>query len=411
VLAPAGYDVDPDLGSDPERPWRLIQGLTARGIRVIAVARRVARSTELGPLATIRLLPGSQPTTPTGRLLDRLRLYLYARAVVMREMERSVPLAAHHFGPCSHGSPSLVPRIAAPFVYGPMPAKHPDPGLYTRAEWLIQLGLSAKPVRSDRVSQAVAPFIWPIARAMWRNTITRADAVTVEAHANMPPERPDAVVIPSGVDTSSFSPDPSASPVPGRVLAVGGLYRRKGFDLLIRAIGDAAPTAHSLHLVIAGVGPERGALEKLAGELGLNGRVVFLDRVPRQMLPELYRSAVVLCHPARFDNNPTVVMEGMACGMPVLVSDAGALPEMVGGAGLVHPVGDHEALAAQIVSVIENDALRRQLGAAAREHAVRVYSLAAMCDSYLDLYQRLSALRAVTTTETKDRLASGRVAR
>jgi glycosyltransferase involved in cell wall biosynthesis len=325
-------------------------------------------------------------------------------------MDRSVPLAVHHFGPCSHGTPSLVPRIAAPFVYGPMPAKHPDPELYTPAEWLIHLGLSTKPLRSARFSQALTPFVWPIARAMWRNTITRADAVTVEAHANIPPERPDAVVIPSGVDTSTFSPDPSTSPVPGRVVAVGGLYRRKGFDLLIRAIGAVAPTAHQLHLVIAGAGPERRALEELAGALGLSGRVVFLDRVPRQSLPELYRSAVVSCHPARFDNNPTVVMEAMACGLPVLVSDAGALPEMVGDAGLVHPLGDHKALGAQIVSVVENDALRLHLGAAAREHAVRVYSLATMCESYLDLYQRLSALRAMAAPETKDRLASGGVA-
>src|ERR1700737_4500786 len=226
VLAPAGYDVDPDVGSDPERPWRLIQGLTARGIRVVAVARRVARSTELGPLANIRLLPGSQPTTPTGRLLDRLRLYLHARAVVMGEMERSVPLPGHHFGPCSYGSPSLIPPISAPFVYGPMPAKHPDPKLFAPAEGLIPLGLPTKPPRSARASRMVTPFIWPIARRMWRQTIKHADAVTVEAHANIPPERPDAVVIRPGIDTTFFRPN-GAAPKPGRIVAVGGLYRRK----------------------------------------------------------------------------------------------------------------------------------------------------------------------------------------
>ena len=373
------------------------------------MARRVARSTELGPLANIRLLPGSQPTTPTGRLLDRLRLYLHARAVVMREMERSVPLAVHHFGPCSYGSPSLIPPISAPFVYGPMPAKHPDPKLFAPAEWLIHLGLPTKAPRSARASRMVTPFIWPIARRMWRQTIKHADAVTVEAHANIPPERPDAVVIRPGIDTTFFRPN-GAAPKPGRIVAVGGLYRRKGFDVLIRATA-AAGRSGGLDVLIAGEGPEKETLNRLASELGVADRITFLGRLSRRDLPELYCSAEAVCHPARYDTFPLAPIEAMACGLPVLVSNAGALPEMVGDAGIVHPVDDVTTLATQLASIVADQNLRKRLGEAAREHAVRMYSLAAMCESYLDLYQRLSAQRAVTTTETKDRLASEGVAR
>src|ERR1700730_10478455 len=93
VLAPAGYIVDPDLGSDPERPWRLIQGLVRRGIRVVAVARTIARPRELGEGVTVRLVPGEIPTSATGRVIDRIRLYVYARVVALNELKGGGVLA------------------------------------------------------------------------------------------------------------------------------------------------------------------------------------------------------------------------------------------------------------------------------------------------------------------------------
>src|SRR5438132_13749424 len=109
VLAPAGYEVDPDLGSDPERPWRLASGLTRRGLRVVAVARRVARMGDLGSGATVALVPGKVPTSAAGLFIDRVRLYLFARAVTLRELRTTDVIAVHHFGPCGRESPSLLP--------------------------------------------------------------------------------------------------------------------------------------------------------------------------------------------------------------------------------------------------------------------------------------------------------------
>jgi glycosyltransferase involved in cell wall biosynthesis len=227
---------------------------------------------------------------------------------------------------------------------------------------------------------------------MWRRTVKDADAVTVEAHANIPPERPDAVVIRPGIDTTLFKPN-SAAPKPGRIVAVGGLYRRKAFDVLIRATAVAAAGSGGLHVLIAGEGPEKETLNRLATDLGVADRITFLGRLSRRDLPDLYCSAVAVCHPARYDTFPLAPIEAMACGLPVLVSNAGALPEMVGDAGIVHSVGDVSMLAAHLASIVEDKKLRTRLGEAAREHAVRMYSLAAMCDGYLNLYRDLSALR------------------
>src|SRR5947208_5645479 len=125
VLAPAGYLLDPDIGSDYERPWRLANGLARRGMRVVVVARDVKRADELGPNVVVDSPPGALPNTPVGRLFDRLNLYLHARHVAHKEVHSGHALVVHHLGPCGAGSPSLIGNLPIPFLYGPVPATLP----------------------------------------------------------------------------------------------------------------------------------------------------------------------------------------------------------------------------------------------------------------------------------------------
>ncbi len=347
----------------------------------------------LGSGVTLRMLPGKVPPTPMGRLLDRIRLYRHARAVTLLEVKRGGVLAAHHFSPCSRYSPSLLPALPVPFIYGPMPGSLAKRGARSSAsEWAIWLGLPEAGRQQTSAAIAFARLAGPIARAMWKRTIARADALVVEARANVPSERLDAVVIPAGIDTQTFSPD-GAAPVSGRVVAVGRLLERKGLDVLIRAVAVASRQADQLHLLLAGDGPERKPLEGLAAELGVASRVSFIGRLSRQSLPDLYRSAQVMCHPARWDNFPAAPLEAMACGVPALVSELGSLQEMVGEAGMTHPIGDHETLGAQLVTVVRDERLRSQLSASARERAATHYSWDTVCGAYLELYQSVMILR------------------
>jgi glycosyltransferase involved in cell wall biosynthesis len=240
----------------------------------------------------------------------------------------------------------------------------------------------------------LAQTLGPIAHILWLRTIRRADAVTVEAKVNSPVERPDAIVVPAGIDTEFFAPD-GGDPVSGRVVAVGSLVPRKGFDILVSALAIAAPKNPSAHLIIAGSGPEKPELERLATTLGVASRITFWGQVPRRELPALYRSASLVCHPARMDNYPTVVLEAMACGIPVLVSTSGSLPELVGEAGLVHTVGDAEQLANQMLALLGDDTLRRELSTASRERAVNRHSFTVMSQRYLDIYRSLNAQKTL----------------
>src|SRR5207248_291606 len=149
-------------------------------------------------------------------------------------------LALHHFGPCSRGSPSFLPRAQVPMIYGPMPGAIPK-GVNARGDWGAWLGTNRGRVQiwtAASIARAVAPLTY----AAWRWTIARADCVTVEAYANVPDERRDAVVIPPGIDLDFFAPGPER-PKAGRIVAVGSLLYRKGFDVLIRAAAEVVAVA------------------------------------------------------------------------------------------------------------------------------------------------------------------------
>jgi glycosyltransferase involved in cell wall biosynthesis len=389
VLAPAGYEVSPEHGSDPERPWRLVEGLSRRGIQVTVVARRVASQSDWPSGVTVRLLPGKLPGTPVGRLFDRARLYHYARRVAIGELQRRDVLAVHHMAPCGPASPSLLPPLPVPFVYGPMPSSK---AVNSSEGWSMWLGTTQANSHQQLAGKVFGQTVTPFARVLWRRTMRLADAVTVEAVANVPRERPDAVVIPMGVDVGLFSPS-DTTPVPGRLVSVHALLSRKGTDILIQAIARIKRQIPTVHALIAGDGPELQRLTRLSRELGADSYVTFLGRVPRHELPALYRSAAAFCHPARTDTFPMAVLEAMACGIPVLASSAGALPEMVGSAGLIHPVGSADALSEQIGEVLGHGAHRDQLSVAARERAIAAFSIDTMCESYLQLYLDLHSPR------------------
>jgi glycosyltransferase involved in cell wall biosynthesis len=381
VLAPAGYLLDPDIGSDYERPWRLAKGLAERGLRVVIVAREVKRAAELGPNVELALPSGAMPTSPVGRVTDRAILYWHARAIVV-----------HHLGPCGEYSPSLNARLPIPFVYGPMPA--PRPPDLKDDEWLSWLRTPGATSRQLALSKAMAGPARGLAHILWKRTIHQSDAVTVEAKANASSIKLDAVVIPPGIDIVQFSPSRPEAKVTGRVIAVGRLLERKGYDLLIRAIGNVVRNYPQAHLLLVGAGPAEQDLRRLTSELGLDSSISFVGNVPRKDLPRLLNSAEVFCHPARWDNVPFAPLEAMACGLATLASSAGGVPDTVGEAGLVHEAGDQEELTRHLSEILSNPGLLRSLGDAARRRVVERFTWQAMCDSYLELYRRLALAKA-----------------
>lgn len=166
---------------------------------------------------------------------------------------------------------------------------------------------------------------------------------------------------------------------PGQGVVYGGrLTNEKGVDHLIAAVAQLPGTT----LTIAGDGPARAALERQAA-LELGDRAHFVGHVDRGRLVELFRSSAVVAVPSIWaENQPIVILEAMACGVPVVSGDAPALAELVeaSGSGAIVDARDHGALARALARFIDDPGLAQQTGAAGREHVVRVHDM----DDHLD---------------------------
>ncbi|ONM48946.1 glycosyltransferase [Nocardia donostiensis] len=247
---------------------------------------------------------------------------------------------------------------------------------------------------------------------------TRADRVIATCRdevaelERMGVPRSRASVVPCGVDLSLFTPDGKvADRADGmrRLVSVGRLVRRKGFDTAIRAL----PLLPDTELLIAGGGgsdhadqSELRRLVRIAAEYGVSDRVRLLGQVPRAHVPELLRSAdVVVCTPW-YEPFGMVPLEAMACGKPVLASAVGGMLDTVvdGVTGaLVAP--EPEPVATALADLLTDRVRRRAMGAAGQRRARTHYSWDQVADTTLSVYRRLvparraaAAAKAVTTT-------------
>ena len=167
------------------------------------------------------------------------------------------------------------------------------------------------------------------------------------------------ISVPGGVDTAVFHPRlPQTLDLPARyVLFVGSLQPRKNLSGLLEAWQLINDTVPDVWLVIAGVG---GKVFR-ALEMPVPERVIFLGYVPEASLPGLYANAQLLCLPSFDEGFGLPILEAMACGTPVIASTAGALPEVVGEAGLLFDPTDVSAIADALRRTLQDGELRETL--------------------------------------------------
>jgi glycosyltransferase involved in cell wall biosynthesis len=175
------------------------------------------------------------------------------------------------------------------------------------------------------------------------------------------------------------------------VFACRQLFPRKGIRFLIQAAATLRGRYPGIRLVIAGDGFERPELERLAGELGIADVTTFLGWVPNEDLPKYFRSAAVSVIPSLEEGFGIPAAEAMGCETPVIASDAGGLPEVVEHevTGLIVPRGDANALAAALDRLLGDPALRRRMGKAGRERALRLFDWDRTAAELEQVYEKL----------------------
>lgn len=204
---------------------------------------------------------------------------------------------------------------------------------------------------------------------------------------------PLAVVPNVGVDAELFVPRRAARPLFDNRFVVGfagRLVPEKGcLDLL-----DAfARLPEDFHLLFVGDGTLRDTLEQRAREYGIKPRVTFQPTVPQAQVADFLNQMDCLVLPSRTTKKwreqfGLVLAQAMACGIPVVGSDSGAIPEVIGDAGLIFPEGDVDALR-QCILRLRDDCLRAELGQRGRARVLAHYTHERIAERTYAIYRKL----------------------
>ncbi len=179
---------------------------------------------------------------------------------------------------------------------------------------------------------------------------------------------------------------------PPRILCIGRLSNGKAFDLMIRALAALKNTNPDTRLQIVGDGDERENLESLAAELGVNEQVEFSGWVAPPDIPRLLNTATLLVAPSRgVESFGLVALEAAQMERPVVVSDAGGLPEVVqhGVSGFVFPSENVERLVEAVRKLLSDERLAVSMGRAGAKRADELFSWDSFVQHFDTLYQNL----------------------
>ncbi|MDQ3620765.1 MAG: glycosyltransferase family 4 protein [Actinomycetota bacterium] len=201
-------------------------------------------------------------------------------------------------------------------------------------------------------------------------------------------------VVHNGVDAELFCPLPRIRRVPGRVITVASAdLPIKGLSFLIEAIAKLK-TERDVELVVVGKGGMSRGPRELAHRYGIGDAVRFEGRVDSLRLVELYAEAQVAVVPSLYEGFSLPAIEAMSCGVPLVTTTGGALPEVVGPdgeAGWLVPPGDASALASAIGSMLDEDTLRERLGRAGRRRTLSRFTWNASASQTAALYREVQA--------------------
>ncbi len=173
-------------------------------------------------------------------------------------------------------------------------------------------------------------------------------------------------VMPNGVDTQLFRPMPEVPRHPRRLIATASADAPlKGLPVLLHALANLAQRYPDIELTLIARPKPGGSTDRLIGKLGLRERIQFETDLTHEEIVARYAGSTVAVVPSIYEGFGLPAIEAMACGMPLVSSDGGALREVVADGGQLVPAGDADALTAAIAELLDNPDRRAALSAAA----------------------------------------------
>ncbi len=205
-------------------------------------------------------------------------------------------------------------------------------------------------------------------------------------------------VIPMGTDLKGRFVPPLERRKGERILFVGRLVEKKGVEYMIRAFPLIHEKYPGARLRIVGDGPERGVLEGMCAELGLEDRVHFLGAVKNELLPELYGGSDVVVFPSVVSKDGDregfglVLVEALGCECATVVTDLPAMRDIIidGKTGLVVPQKNIQQLAEKVVCLLDDPEMSRLLGKEGRKYVTKRYDWEIIARQYSALIESIT---------------------
>jgi glycosyltransferase involved in cell wall biosynthesis len=206
---------------------------------------------------------------------------------------------------------------------------------------------------------------------------------------------PLAVIPQFGVDPDLFPFRPPKATSPLRIVYSGRLVAEKGLDTLLQAL---VQLKGEWQVQIIGGGPQEAALKQQTQALHLDERIQFVGQVPSLQMPHYLAQADILVIPSRTMPNwkeqfGRVIIEAMACGVAVVGSDSGAIPDVIGAAGLIFREGDSQGLAQHLQALHDDLALRQRLAQAGRARVLECFTQDQVAAQTVAVYEAMLAAR------------------
>jgi glycosyltransferase involved in cell wall biosynthesis len=253
-------------------------------------------------------------------------------------------------------------------------------GLWAMKKFVPTIATIHHPITVDRdIAIKASPALWKKMKYMrWysfvgmqkrvsRNlsriiTVSECAKNDISREFKIPAER--FRIVPNGINTDLFYPIPEMEREKDRIIVTNSADTPlKGLSYLLRAV-DQVSRNRNVRLTVVGSPKKNGSIKKLISELDMGRLVTFTGRIDNGEFVRQYAKATVAVVPSMYEGFGLPAGEAMACGLPVISTTGGALPEVVGDAGILVPPGDPDALAKAIRGLLDNTDRAREIGQA-----------------------------------------------
>lgn len=234
------------------------------------------------------------------------------------------------------------------------------------------------------------PVLTPLLKAIWRKAKFRSVCSEELARlGNIVDKDSSFLVIPNGVETERFRPIERPENPKVKILFIGRLIPRKGFQRVLGALPRVRQLARRpFEVEVVGTGGMRAKLDQLSEQFGVSDLLRYVGSVPYDTLEKSYQYADIFVLTSLSEGMPSVILEAMASGLPVVASDVGGNNEIVkeGQNGYLIQGDDTRMLAERLAMLVNDAALQRQMGARGRAMALK-YNWGRIMGEYNRLYE------------------------